>query len=46
MRGKVAKYAVPKRIEVVDEMPLTEVYKVDKKLLRESRRAASHEGGS
>lgn len=32
---RVAKYARPKSIIIVDEMPLTEVYKVNKKLLRE-----------
>jgi acyl-CoA synthetase (AMP-forming)/AMP-acid ligase II len=40
LRGQVAKYAVPKCIELVDEMPLTEVYKVNKKLLRETREKA------
>ena len=35
LREKVAKYAVPKFVEFIDEMPLTEVYKVDKKVLRE-----------
>lgn len=32
---RVAKYARPKSIVIVEEMPLTEVYKVNKKLLRE-----------
>lgn len=32
---RVAKYARPRSIVFVDEMPLTEVYKVNKKLLRE-----------
>ncbi|MDI6874367.1 AMP-binding protein [Candidatus Solincola sp.] len=32
---RVAKYARPRSIVIVDEMPLTEVYKVNKKLLRE-----------
>ena len=32
---KVAKYAVPREIIFLDQMPLTEVYKVNKKLLRE-----------
>jgi len=35
LRQKVAKYAVPKSVTFVDSMPLTEVEKVDKKLLRE-----------
>ncbi|OFW59865.1 MAG: hypothetical protein A2V52_04860 [Actinobacteria bacterium RBG_19FT_COMBO_54_7] len=36
---KVAKYAVPRGIIFVDQMPLTEVYKVNKKLLREMEAA-------
>jgi acyl-CoA synthetase (AMP-forming)/AMP-acid ligase II len=35
LREKVAKYAVPRKIVFLDQMPLTEVYKVNKKLLRE-----------
>jgi long-chain acyl-CoA synthetase len=35
LREKVAKYAVPRAIVFLDSMPLTEVYKVNKKLLRE-----------
>jgi acyl-CoA synthetase (AMP-forming)/AMP-acid ligase II len=35
LRSKVAKYAVPRSVEFVDEMPLTEVQKVNKKFLRE-----------
>jgi acyl-CoA synthetase (AMP-forming)/AMP-acid ligase II len=35
LREKVAKYAVPKKVTFLDEMPLTEVFKVNKKLLRE-----------
>ncbi|MEW6552906.1 MAG: AMP-binding protein [Actinomycetota bacterium] len=35
LREKVAKYAVPKSVTFLDEMPLTEVFKVNKKLLRE-----------
>jgi len=34
LSGKVAKYAVPKYCEFIDDMPLTEVQKVDKKALR------------
>lgn len=36
LKGKVAKYAVPKYVRFVEEMPLTEVQKVDKQLLREN----------
>ena len=32
---RVAKYAVPKAVSIIDEMPLTPVQKVDKKALRE-----------
>lgn len=35
LRDKVAKYAVPKYVEFIDEMPLTEVQKVNKKALRD-----------
>jgi long-chain acyl-CoA synthetase len=35
LRGKVAKYAVPRTVTFLDEMPLTEVFKVNKKMLRE-----------
>jgi len=35
LRGKVAKYAVPKHIKFIDSMPLTEVQKVNKKYIRE-----------
>jgi long-chain acyl-CoA synthetase len=35
LKGKVAKYAVPRSVIFLDEMPLTEVYKVNKKVLRE-----------
>ncbi len=35
LKGKVAKYAVPRTITFMDEIPLTEVYKVNKKVLRE-----------
>jgi acyl-CoA synthetase (AMP-forming)/AMP-acid ligase II len=35
LRQKVAKYAVPKSIVFLDNMPLTEVQKVNKKYLRE-----------
>lgn len=36
LQGKVAKYAVPKYVRFLKEMPLTEVQKVNKKLLREN----------
>lgn len=42
LREKVAKYAVPRHVFLIDEMPLTEVQKVNKKLLRE--RAAAEAG--
>ena len=35
MKDRVAKYAVPKVVKIIDTMPLTEVQKVNKKLLRE-----------
>ncbi|MCP4119521.1 MAG: long-chain fatty acid--CoA ligase [Desulfobacteraceae bacterium] len=35
LTGQVAKYAVPKAIKFVDEMPLTGVHKLDKKKIRE-----------
>ncbi len=35
IKEKVAKYAVPRTIVFLDEMPLTEVFKVNKKVLRE-----------
>jgi len=35
LQTKVAKYAVPKSVTFIDEMPLTEVQKVNKKYLRE-----------
>jgi acyl-CoA synthetase (AMP-forming)/AMP-acid ligase II len=35
LRQKVAKYAVPKSVVFLENMPLTEVQKVDKKYLRE-----------
>ncbi len=34
LRSKVAKYAVPKLVRIVEQMPLTEVQKVDKKVIR------------
>ena len=36
LREKVAKYAVPKYVRFLDNMPLTEVQKVNKKYLREN----------
>jgi len=35
LKSRVAKYAIPKIIKFVDEIPLTEVQKVDKKFLRQ-----------
>lgn len=35
MKDRVAKYAVPKVVKIIDIMPLTEVQKVNKKFLRE-----------
>ncbi|MCX5849586.1 MAG: hypothetical protein NTW65_09070 [Deltaproteobacteria bacterium] len=35
IKGKVAQYAVPRKVTFMDEIPLTAVLKVDKKLLRE-----------
>lgn len=35
LKQRVAKYAVPRAVMVIDSMPLTEVHKVNKKLLRE-----------
>ena len=32
---RVAKYAVPKKVMIIDEMPLTEVQKLNKKMVRE-----------
>jgi long-chain acyl-CoA synthetase len=44
LKQKVAKYAVPKVVHIIDTMPLTEVHKVNKKLLREM--AAKDQGSS
>jgi len=33
-KDKVTSYEVPKIIEIIDEMPLTAVGKIDKKVLR------------
>jgi acyl-CoA synthetase (AMP-forming)/AMP-acid ligase II len=35
LREKVAKYAVPKKVFIVDKIPLTEVQKIDKKQLKQ-----------
>ena len=35
LRDRVAKYAVPRAVVFIDQMPLTEVYKVNKRALRE-----------
>ena len=34
LREKIAKYAIPRKVIFIDELPLTEVQKVDKKRLR------------
>ena len=44
LKSKVAKYAVPRSITFMDEIPVTEVYKVNKKVLREIEEAKL-EGG-
>ncbi len=44
MEEKVAKYALPRRVHFIDEMPLTAIQKVDKKELR--RMALGLEGAS
>lgn len=44
LREKVAKYAVPKSVVFLDEMPLTEVFKVNKKVLREMELDELREG--
>lgn len=38
LRARTAKYAVPRLVRIVEEMPLTEVQKVDKKELRAAAR--------
>ncbi len=35
LKKKVARYAVPKHIAIIDEMPFTEIQKINKKRLRE-----------
>jgi long-chain acyl-CoA synthetase len=35
LKKQIARYAVPKAVHIIDTMPLTEVHKVNKKLLRE-----------
>ncbi len=35
LKERVAKYAVPKVVKIIDQMPQTEVHKVNKKVLRE-----------
>jgi long-chain acyl-CoA synthetase len=44
LRQKVAKYAVPRSVVFLDGMPLTEVFKVNKKLLREMELKEPGEG--
>ncbi|NLA11680.1 MAG: long-chain fatty acid--CoA ligase [Firmicutes bacterium] len=44
LKAKVAKYAMPKQIEFLEEMPLTEIQKVNKKFLREQElKQAAHQ---
>ena len=45
LKSKVAKYAVPRAITFVDEIPVTEMLKVNKKVLREME-VAKLDGGS
>ena len=42
LRGRLARYKVPKRIAVVDELPKTGTGKIQKFVLREQARAAAH----
>jgi acyl-CoA synthetase (AMP-forming)/AMP-acid ligase II len=35
LSSRVARYAIPKKVMIIDEMPLTEVQKLNKKLIRE-----------
>jgi acyl-CoA synthetase (AMP-forming)/AMP-acid ligase II len=35
LKAKVARYAVPKNVFIVDEIPMTEVQKIDKKLIKQ-----------
>ena len=35
LKEKAAKYSVPRSVVFLDEMPLTEVFKVNKRMLRE-----------
>lgn len=44
LRARVAKYAVPKWVCIMDEIPLTEVQKVNKKSLRKLAADAFNEG--
>jgi long-chain acyl-CoA synthetase len=46
LREKVAKYAVPRSVVFLDEMPLTEVFKVNKKVLRETEVEELEKGSS
>lgn len=46
LKSKVAKYAVPRSITFMDEIPMTEMYKVNKKVLREIVAAELEEGSS
>jgi long-chain acyl-CoA synthetase len=46
LREKVAKYAVPRSVVFLDEMPLTEVFKVNKKVLREMEVEELEKGSS
>ncbi len=44
LKKQVAKYAVPKKVVLIDAMPLTEVQKVDKKALREMEAGGAARG--
>jgi acyl-CoA synthetase (AMP-forming)/AMP-acid ligase II len=46
LRGRVAKYAVPKKVIFLDEMPLTEVYKIRKVELKDMAVSAIGQGQS
>jgi long-chain acyl-CoA synthetase len=45
LKKQIAKYAIPKAVHIIDAMPLTEVHKVNKKLLREMAANEPSAGG-
>ena len=45
LKKQIAKYAIPKVVHIIDAMPLTEVHKVNKKLLREMAAKEPSAGG-